>query len=103
MAAWYTRMGACRGLGETLGRCLHGPTVPSCRDTHGNAPAVKSPPWHMNPGMTRWKVEPLKCRGLPERPVPFSPAGWEAGSILVIEWHNDDLTGGSPPPDETLG
>lgn len=29
--------------------------------------------WHMNWGMTRWKVDPLKCRGLPERPVPFSP------------------------------
>lgn len=28
---------------------------------------------HMNWGITRWKVEPLKCRGLPERPVPFSP------------------------------
>ena len=24
-------------------------------------------------GITRWKVEPLKCRGLPERPMPFSP------------------------------
>ena len=24
-------------------------------------------------GITRWKVEPLKCRGLPERPTPFSP------------------------------
>ncbi|KAI8554112.1 hypothetical protein RHMOL_Rhmol05G0072400 [Rhododendron molle] len=22
-------------------------------------PAVKSPPWHMNPGITRWNVEPL--------------------------------------------
>ncbi|PON93901.1 LOW QUALITY PROTEIN: hypothetical protein TorRG33x02_102910 [Trema orientale] len=36
-------------------------------------PAVKSPPWHMNPGMTRWKLEPLKCIGFPLRPVPFSP------------------------------
>jgi len=27
----------------------------------------------MNCGITRWKVEPLKCSGLPERPVPFSP------------------------------
>jgi hypothetical protein len=23
--------------------------------------------------MTRWKVEPLKCRGLPDLPTPFSP------------------------------
>lgn len=36
------------------------------------------------PGMTRWKEEPLKCRGLPDLPTPFSPAwarhrlcGWE--------------------------
>lgn len=35
--------------------------------------AVKSPPWHMNPGMIRWKVEPLQCSGFPLRPVPFSP------------------------------
>ena len=27
---------------------------------------VKSPPWHMKLGMTRWKEEPLK-------PKPFSP------------------------------
>lgn len=27
----------------------------------------------MKSGMTRWKVEPLKWRGLPLRPVPFSP------------------------------
>jgi hypothetical protein len=27
---------------------------------------VKSPPWHMNWGITRWKEEPLK-------PKPFSP------------------------------
>jgi hypothetical protein len=25
--------------------------------------------------MTRWKVEPLKWRGLPDTPVPFSPGG----------------------------
>lgn len=24
--------------------------------------------------MTRWKLEPLKCRGFPDLPVPFSPA-----------------------------
>lgn len=36
-------------------------------------PAVKSPPWSMNWGMTRWKEAPLKWRGLPLRPVPFSP------------------------------
>jgi len=28
--------------------------------------------------MTLWKEDPLKCRGLPEAPLPFSPA-----SILV--------------------
>ena len=33
-------------------------------------PRVKSPPWHMNCVMTRWKEEPLKWSGLPERPVP---------------------------------
>lgn len=27
-------------------------------------------------GMTRWKVLPLKCRGLPDVPMPFSPARW---------------------------
>ena len=26
-----------------------------------------------NPGMTRWKLEPLKCSIFPERPWPFSP------------------------------
>ena len=36
-------------------------------------PAVKSPPWSMNWGMTRWKEAPLKWRGVPMRPVPFSP------------------------------
>ena len=28
-------------------------------------PRVKSPPWHMNCEMTRWKAEPLKWSGLP--------------------------------------
>ena len=36
-------------------------------------PRVKSPPWHMNCEITRWKAEPLKCRGLPLPPMPFSP------------------------------
>ena len=36
-------------------------------------PAVKSPPWHMKPGMTRWKEEPLYHSGLPLLPTPFSP------------------------------
>ena len=36
-------------------------------------PRVKSPPWHMNCEMTRWKAEPLKCSGLPLPPMPFSP------------------------------
>ena len=26
--------------------------------------------------MTRWKLEPLKCRGLPILPTPFSPVEW---------------------------
>ena len=30
--------------------------------------------WHMNEVMTRWKLLPLKCRGLPDLPTPFSPA-----------------------------
>lgn len=29
--------------------------------------------WHMNPGMTRWKADPLKWSSLPDRPIPFSP------------------------------
>ena len=36
-------------------------------------PLVKSPPWHMKSGITRWKLVPLKCRGLPLLPAPFSP------------------------------
>jgi hypothetical protein len=46
------------------------------------APRRRSPPahpWHMKSGITRWKVEPLKCRGLPDLPTPFSPgqaAAW---------------------------
>ena len=36
-------------------------------------PRVKSPPWHMNCVMTRWKAEPLKWSGLPDLPMPFSP------------------------------
>ncbi len=36
-------------------------------------PAVKSPPWIMNCLITRWKLEPLKCSGLPSLPMPFSP------------------------------
>jgi hypothetical protein len=34
---------------------------------------VKSPPWIMKDLMTRWKAEPLKWRGLPDWPRPFSP------------------------------
>lgn len=29
--------------------------------------------WHINWGITRWNDEPLKDKGFPERPVPFSP------------------------------
>jgi hypothetical protein len=29
-------------------------------------PRVKSPPWHMNPGMTRWNADPLKCKTFPD-------------------------------------
>ena len=36
-------------------------------------PRVKSPPWHMKSLITRWNEEPLKCRGFPDLPVPFSP------------------------------
>lgn len=36
-------------------------------------PRVKSPPWHMKSLITRWKAEPLKWRGLPDLPIPFSP------------------------------
>jgi len=36
-------------------------------------PFVISPPWHMNPGITRWKGLPLKCIILPDLPTPFSP------------------------------
>ena len=31
------------------------------------------PAWHMKSGITRWKALPLKWRGLPDLPVPFSP------------------------------
>ena len=40
----------------------------------GGLAAARPPTWHMKLGMTRWKVEPLKCRGLPDLPTPFSPA-----------------------------
>lgn len=36
-------------------------------------PRVKSPPWHMKSGITRWKDDPLKCRGFPDLPMPLSP------------------------------
>merc|ERR1719301_520072 len=36
-------------------------------------PFVKSPPWHMKPGMILWKVEPIKLKVFPLRPAPFSP------------------------------
>lgn len=36
-------------------------------------PRVKSPPWHMKSGITRWKDDPLKCRGFPDFPMPLSP------------------------------
>ncbi len=31
-------------------------------------------PWIMKLGMIRWKMEFLKCRGLPDLPTPFSPS-----------------------------
>jgi len=35
---------------------------------------TESVTWHIKSGMTLWKVDPLKCKGLPDLPVPFSPA-----------------------------
>ena len=34
---------------------------------------VKSPPYAINPGITLWKIESLKCKALPHLPIPFSP------------------------------
>ena len=34
---------------------------------------VKSPPWHMNPGMMRWKHEPSKRSSAPDFDRPKSP------------------------------
>ena len=34
---------------------------------------VKSPPWHMNPGMTRWKHDPSNARLTPSSVTPASP------------------------------
>ena len=41
------------------------PPVPS--------PLVKSPPWHMNPGIIRWKTQPMKFSLFPDLPLPCSP------------------------------
>ena len=50
------------------------PPPPPPPHTHKNHTHTRTPSLpHMKSVMTRWKVEPLKCRGLPERPVPFSP------------------------------
>ncbi len=37
-------------------------------------------PWHMNCVITRWKVLPLKCSGLPDLPMPFSPVSGQGTS-----------------------
>ncbi len=37
------------------------------------ASGIPSPTWHMKSGITRWKADPLKWRGLPDLPTPFSP------------------------------
>lgn len=29
--------------------------------------------WHINLGITRWNDEPLKVKGFPDLPLPFSP------------------------------
>ncbi len=34
---------------------------------------VKWSSWHMNPGITRWKLNPLNWKGLPTRLTTFSP------------------------------
>ena len=59
--------------GRTVG-CAGGKEgVPCTRELGLPLPRVKSPPWHMNCVMTRWKEEPLKWSGLPLWPMPFSP------------------------------
>ena len=42
---------------------------------HGQRPDIWSDltPWHMKPGITRWNGDPLKWRGFPKLPMPFSP------------------------------
>mmetsp|Transcript_23780 Transcript_23780/g.39870 ORF Transcript_23780/g.39870 Transcript_23780/m.39870 type:complete len:200 (-) Transcript_23780:302-901(-) len=74
-------------------------------------PAVKSPPWHMNPGMTRWNLLPLKCSGLPILPSPFSPvhSALKFSAVLGTPCANSSITtrpAASPPIDtskNTLG
>jgi hypothetical protein len=34
--------------------------------------------------MTLWKEDPLKCRGFPEAPLPFSPASTSQVTNTVV-------------------
>ena len=54
---------------------MDSPPVPS--------PFVKSPPYAMNPGMMRWKIEPLYQRGLPDKPMPALPSQSVAKFFVV--------------------
>jgi hypothetical protein len=50
--------------------------------------------WIMNCGMMRWKVEPLKCSGLPDWPVPFSPVhrALKFSTVLGTVFPNKPIT-----------
>jgi hypothetical protein len=81
---WGCAGGSCASESVLLLRLLPPPVQPpkplaGCMRCSWKAAAAAHPrrpthPWHMKSLITRWKVEPLKCRGLPERPTPFSPA-----------------------------
>ena len=59
-------------------------------------------PWHMKPGMTRWNPDPLKCSGLPDCPIPFSPVhkhlkfSTVLGTVSAYS-SNTILPAGAPP------
>jgi hypothetical protein len=40
--------------------------------------------------ITRWKALPLKCRGLPALPTPFSPAQQPSGKIRGVDEEKAD-------------
>ena len=60
---------------------------------------MKSPPWHMKSLITRWNDEPLKWRGFPDRPVPFSPVQRHRKFSAVLGTTSErSCSGGSKQP-----